>query len=159
MAGLQEYMISLTAASVLCGILSTIINNTRSKNLIRFIFGVFLTVAVLKPIAQIDIDDIAVLPERSTANTEDLIFNGENMASDAVGQIIKASAEAYILDEAAALDAAITARVILNEAQPPVPVAAYIYGETTPLVRKQLQNIIQSELGIRKERQYWNGSQ
>ena len=80
---------------------------------------------------------------------------GENLARDSMAEIIKSETEAYILDTARSLQAEVTVEVSVNEEN--VPDSVTVSGAVSPYVRRQLQRIIESDLGIAKENQKWTG--
>ena len=69
--------------------------------------------------------------------------------------IIKSTCEAYILNKATELGADIHVSVSVNSQH--IPFAARIMGEVTSDVRKQLEQILETDLGITKENQSWTG--
>lgn len=159
MAEIRQYALSVTAAAIFCGILSGLLSDGKRKALLQLIFGVFLTIAVIKPFTKMDFSGIMEFPASFSDIAETAVADGENMAAKAAGEIIKEETEAYILDKAAELDAQIHAEIILSEDNPPVPIAVKLYGEPAPYIRRQLQVLLQSELGISKENQQWSGEQ
>lgn len=157
MDDIRQYALSVTAAAVFCGILSSLLTESKTKTLIHLVFGIFLSIAVIRPFTNIDISCISEFPSLFSDIAQPPVADGENMAELAVADIIKEETEAYILDKAAELNADIQAEIILSDDDPPVPFAAKLYGKTTPYVRRQLQIFLQSELGISKENQQWSG--
>lgn len=157
MEALKQYVVSITAAAIICSILSCLLAKSRTKDLIRFVFGVFITVTVMAPFSQLDFGEVDNLNMPFSSAVQDIIVDAERMAGTAAGEHIKEAAEAYILDKAAELNADIHVEIILSEETPPVPAAVTLYGELSPYSRQQLQNILQSDLGIAKENQQWIG--
>lgn len=154
---IRQTILSVTAAAMLCGILSELLSNHRTKNLIRFLFGLFLTIAVVGQFSDLDTSQFQEIPFIFADMAQEAVSSGEHMANSARADIIKRETEAYILDKAAQLNADISAEILVSTDDPPVPVAASIYGEMTPYIRAQLQYILDRELGISKEHQQWNG--
>ena len=157
MEGLRQYVLSVTAAAMICGVLSTLVNDGNTKTLIRFIFGLFLTLAVVRPFAGAGFAQLKEMELPLEMQYGDAAVLGEEMARTALADIIKERAEAYILDKAAQMDADIQAEVTVGSGDPPLPVAASIFGNLTSDVRSQLQLFLDEELGIPKENLQWNG--
>ena len=72
-----------------------------------------------------------------------------------MADIIKAETEAYILDKASQLNVELSVEVTIDEEN--IPTAVTLSGEVSPYARRQLQEIIESDLGIAKENQRWTG--
>lgn len=155
MVGLRQYVLSVIASALICGIVSGLIREGPAKPLVRLICGLFLTVTAIQPIADIDFSDLLDDSFSYLEGGQYATAMGEKMAQETMAGIIKAEAEAYILDKASDLNAEITAEVFVSEEQ--IPVSAAISGEVSPYVRKQLETILQTDLGIAKENQQWTG--
>lgn len=155
MDGLRQYVISVVAAALICGILSGFFNHGAAKELVRLICGLFLAFTVLRPVSGIDFTALTEYSLSFSGAAEDAANMGEDMAQEAMADIIKAETAAYILDKAAELNASITVDVTVNDDN--VPVEATISGEISPYARQRLENNLLSELGIAKENQLWTG--
>ncbi len=156
MGGLGQYMISVAAAAVICGVVSKLTEGSW-KEMLRLLCGLVLTVTVLRPLAGANPEEWLELPFSYSNSARAIAQSGENMAREAMADIIKSEAEAYILDKAAALNADITVEVIVADEGEPVPAAVRIRGQASPYARRRLESIVQTELGIGKEDQQWTG--
>lgn len=157
MEALRQYIISVTAAAMITGILSGIVKNSPAKELLRMLCGLFLAIVFLRPIWNLDPNDMlpdTFLDFRAGKGSAAV---GEKIARSAMADIIKSETEAYILDKASAMGVTLTATVTLSEDTIPIPVAAQLTGNISPYHRKQLSNILQTELGITEENQLWTG--
>ncbi len=157
MADLRAYILSVTAAAMICSILSGLLHDGSTKLLIRFILGMFLTLAVIRPFTNIHLSQLEVGSAQIDMLSQEAVDRGEKMAHAAWEAIIKERTEAYILKKADQLNADVQAEVTVSGDGIPVPVAASIQGTWTPYVRDQLQLFLDSELGIPKENLQWNG--
>lgn len=155
MADLRTYILSVTAAAMLCSVLSGLLHDGSTKLLIRFILGMFLTLAVIRPFANIRLDQLEVDPSQIDGFAQEAADRGEKMAREAWDAIIKQRTEAYILEKADQLDADIRAEVTVSGEG--IPVGATLHGTWTPDARHQLQLFLDRELGIPKENLQWNG--
>lgn len=157
MADLRTYILSLTAAAMICGVLSGFLHDGSTKLLIRFILGMFLTLAVIRPFAKVPLPQLEDIFPQVDRLSQEAVEQGEKMVQGALEDIIKARTEAYILEKADQLNADVRAEVTVSRDGIPVPVAASIQGSWTPYARDQLQLFLDTELGIPKENLQWNG--
>ncbi len=157
MEGLRQYILSVTAASLICGVASGLVRGAGAKELIRLLCGLILALAAVRPLTKVELSQI---PNSFSAYREEgaaAADAGEKDSREALAALIKAETEAYILDKAAALNAAITVEVTLTDGELPLPAAAVLEGSVTAYARQQLETILQEDLGIPKERQQWTG--
>ncbi len=157
MDALGQYVISVTAAALICGIVSCLVQSGTAKELIRLLCGLFLAFTVIRPLAGLDFSALTSISFPYTQEADSIATQGENIAREAMADIIKADAEAYILDKAAALNADLTVDITLSREDTPVPVRAELSGSVSPYARQQLTYLLQTDLGIAKENQLWTG--
>ena len=157
MDGIRQYIFTVIAAALLCGVLSSIFHQGKSKDLLRILCGIFLAFTVFKPITGVDLSDILEESLIFESDAEQTAALGENMAYQAMTELIKEKSQAYILDKAAELDASITAEVTVSEEETPKPLSVVISGQVSPYNRKKLESILETDLGIAKENQVWTG--
>ena len=156
MDGLRHYIIAVTAAAILCGIVKSISEKTASGKIIKLICSLCLGFTVLKPITQIDLSQLAEVSLPYADEAVRAAALGEKLSQDALMNIIKVEAEAYILDKAAAMNVSLEVSVTV-EGDPPVPAAAQLSGEVSPYAKQQLEKILWEDLGISKEYLEWTG--
>lgn len=157
MEALRQYIISVTTAAMIGGIITGLFQNGTAKEVVKLICGVFLAFTVMRPVAGLDFEELLEVDLLYSQDAEEAAALGENLARESMADIIKAETEAYILDKAAALNADLTAEVTVNNDDPPIPVSVRLSGEVSPYARQQLQSMIQEDLGISKENQLWTG--
>lgn len=155
MDGLRHYVISVVAAALICSIAITAAQKGTGGELVRLLSGVLLTVTLLRPITQLNLDILAQLPVTRYSEAEAISASGEKMAAEARMDIIKAQSEAYILDKASSLNAQVQVEVTISEDG--LPAEAHLKGKVSPYVRQQLETILESDMGITKENQVWSG--
>lgn len=155
MESLREYVIGVAAAALLSGVVIRLTRNSTSGEIIRMLCGVFMTIALIQPIAgkktllwESTLPDIA-------RQAQSVSQEGAAAADDIRREFIKQRVEAYILSRAKTMEADIQANVSLGEDC--IPVSVSIVGRLSPIYRSRLTQIIASELGIPKERQEWIG--
>ena len=155
MEALRQYVISVVAAAMLCGIVVRLFPNGSGKQVGKLICGLFLAYTVLSPISRVDFSKLPDFSLRCMDDAEDAAAMGENLARDSMADIIKEETEAYILDKAADLHANLHVEVTVGEDN--LPAAVTISGEASPYARRQIQAMIANDLGISKENQKWIG--
>lgn len=156
MDGLRHYIIAVTAAAILCGIVKSISEKAASGKIIKLICSLFLGFTVLKPITQIDLSQLAEVSLPYADEAVRAAALGEKLSQDALMNIIKVEAEAYILDKAAAFGAALEVEVTISDGTM-MPDGARIKGAISPYAKLQLQRIMEQDLQIAKENQQWIG--
>ena len=101
MEALRQYVISVVAAAMLCGIVVRLFPNGSGKQVGKLICGLFLAYTVLSPISRVDFSNLPDFSLGYMGDAEDAAAMGENLARDSMADIIKEETEAYILDKAA----------------------------------------------------------
>ncbi len=156
MGAICRYIVSVTAASIICGIVMGISQKNNTQPILKLVCGLFLAFTVIKPITQIELTELAEVSTPYTKNAVQAAALGENLSREAMADIIKAETEAYILEKAAALNVSLKVEVTVD-GDPPVPTAVRLSGEVSPYAKQQLQQILCEELDIAKENQQWTG--
>ena len=158
MESLGRYILSVTAAAVLLGILRTLLDNKSSSGaLLQLIGGLFLTFTVISPVTSIDPDAFLDVSWEFAEQGSTLAAQGQAIARDELQSIIKAQCEAYILDKAQTYQAALEVAVTLNQEKIPAPAAVRLQGRVSPYAKQALQQWLYEEMGIPREDQLWVG--
>lgn len=158
MASLAHYIISVICAAFICGIITDIVKTGKTGKIIKLLCSVFLSLTVIRPIAGIH-HFVLELPDPAIyAQGIEAASRGEKISQAAIADIIRTETEAYILNKASERNAAVKVMVELSEDFPPKPIAVEISGDVPPPVQNRLRNLIESDLGIPKENQLWNGA-
>lgn len=159
MDGIRQYILSVVAAAIICAILRSILGDKgNTAGMVKLICGLFLAFTVVRPIAEIQIGELALFTDGIEAEARQAVSAGEIYAWESMAAIIKAESEAYILDKAKSLGAELTVEVTVSSDASPVPTAARITGAVSPAAKTQLQTILEEDLGIPKECQIWTGA-
>ena len=149
-------MIRLICAAILCGIATTLVTGkTTNTKLIRLLCGIYMTVCVIAPVAQIKIADFSAYLHQFDISADAAIQRGQEIADIQTAAIIKSNTETYILDKASSMGLSIDVEVTLSDSVPLVPYEASLTGTVAPIHKRQLQDWIENELGIEKEHQKW----
>ncbi|MDO5399793.1 MAG: hypothetical protein Q4F17_02270 [Eubacteriales bacterium] len=155
MEGLRQYLLSIICASLICGIVLSMVKEEGARTAVKLLCGAVLAMTVVSPLFGLDPDRLAELIPDSLDGAG-YVSEGENMARQAMAQHIKQACEAYILDKASSLHADVEVEITLG-GEDQVPVAAELTGTASPNARAQLLSSLQGELGIPKENIRWTG--
>ena len=157
MDGVRAYLLSVTAGAVLCAIVKSLCSvNGSCGKIVELICGLFLLFTVISPLHNVNLARLPdVLPEIIRSG-EDAVEEGKEYAEAARAAIIKSETEAYILSKAAEYGVALSADVTVSDTHPYGPEHVCITGHFSAYLRNQLEQIIETELGIPKEEQQWN---
>ena len=158
MENIARYILSVTAAALLLGILQTIAGKKGTQAvLLQLIGGLFLTFTVISPIVNIEADEILDLPWAFTLQGSTIAEQGQSYSRNQLRRIIKDRTEAYILDKALTLQAQLQVEVMLSQDEVPVPTSVRLQGSVSPYARNVLQQWLQDDMAIPKEHQIWIG--
>ena len=156
MAQIKTYIIRLIAAAVLCAMASALVKNKGiSAGMMKLLCGVIMTLTMLTPLLDIRITDLTRITADYRSAAKAAVADGENAATHALADSIKAAAESYILDKAAIYDAAITVEVTVSADPLPIPTGVRIAGRVSPYGKKMLKEEIVQKLGVAEEDQIW----
>lgn len=156
MLSFGEYIVSIITISLGCGILLQLIPAGGREELLRAIVGVILTVVILQPLSQIELDDYLDLPRLESESAEAYLLWGEKTADELKEQYITQACETYILNKAKSLEVEITPVIKLNGEY--TPVFAEIQGTVDPHTQLKLEEVLIMDMGITKENQRWIGN-
>ena len=153
---LREYLLSMTAAAIICVVSQHIIDNkSAAGKIIKTISGLFLALTVISPILEINFSDLDMDIQDIQNESQAIIADEVENSQSTLESIITEQTKAYILDEAKKIDLNVEIQLVLSDTNPPAPVEISISGEASPYKKKQLTNIISENLGINGEKIIW----
>lgn len=156
MNSVGAYILRLTAAAVICGLISGIVGTKGTlSSVVKLITGLFLCFSVISPFLKMNVTSFTGYLEDLQVSGDEIVAEGEIEAKKELETIIKSKTEAYILDKAASYGAEVAVEVSVDTSQMPVPDAVRVSGQISPYGKKQLQQIIANDLGIALEAQIW----
>ena len=156
MDAIKGCLLSVTAAALICGVVSGIAGKNGSiSKLMRLLCGLFLAATVIKPLVDVRIENIYDFADNLSFSSDTVVSQGEKVAAGEMKRIIKQKTETYILDKANALGANISVEVILEDY---IPVSVTIIGDISPYAKSSLSASITQELDIQPEEQIWKRS-
>lgn len=155
MDALRQYIISVVAAAMICGIITGLFQKGTAREIIKLVCGLFLAYTVLAPVTRLDFNQLTTLPFSGATDAAEAAAVGESLSKEALAERIKEETQAYILDKASKLGAVLDVEVALDDDN--IPVSVTLRGEVSPYERRKLQSTIALDLGIAKENQQWTG--
>ena len=158
MAALGRYILSVTSAAILFGILQTLPGKKGcSAALVRLIGGLFLAFTVISSVSDVNLNEVLDPACDFTAQGQAIAAQGHAESNNHLHSIIKEQCQAYILDKAMTYNAQLEVEVKLSRDEIPVPAAVQLRGNVSPYARTVLQQWLQDEMGIPRENQQWIG--
>lgn len=158
MAEIREYLIGVTVAAILCGIVTALSGEKGFLgSAMKLLTGLLMALALVSPWVTIPLDDLFGWTESIQTDAGSIVQQGQNTGQETYRQVIKERLEAYIQDEAQALGLDLSVVITLAEDGTPIPVAAELSGDASPYLKQRLTLILTNELGIEREDQIWIG--
>ncbi len=154
MAEIRQYVLSVIAAAILCGVIGAINPGKKTAPMLKLITGIFLTFVAIRPLADIQLTALPSFTEIYIDQAEAAVAEGEESAKQTSAAFIKTQVEAYILDKAEAMDVRLQVNVTLDNQG--VPVSVQLSGAVSPSAKARLQDMLEADLGIAKEDQQWS---
>lgn len=156
MGSVGQYVISIMAAALICAIAMKLLEGKGAAGQVgKILCGIFLLFSVLKPLSAVRIYDNDWGISGLYQEAENVVSQGEDSSRDCLEEIIKNQLEAYILDKASQYNARLRVEVLLSKENIPTPVSVTLLGTASPYAKKQLETMLQEDLGIKKEDQKW----
>lgn len=157
MQWIKEYLISIIAAGIICGICVTLTQKNKACSaIIKMLGGIFLAVTLVAPIAKIQLEELTGYFAAISVDADALALEGSIAAQDETNAVIKHRLETYILDKADALGVQLDAVIELSDSDVPMPRSVKLSGAVSPYQKRLLSEMIADELGIPEGQQIWN---
>ncbi len=156
MDSIRQYVLQIVAAALICGIVTALpFSKGMLGTAVKFITGILMVLSVIQPWVTISVEEL--LDWKDEISTDGAYFASEGAmeANEAYRQRIMEQVEAYILDEAEALNCTLTVRVTLSDGELPIPEKATITGDVSPYAKQVLSSMMAKQLGIEREAQIW----
>ena len=155
MRQLAEYVVSITAAAIVCGIVTNLIPKGTARELLKLVGGLFLIFTVIQPISNISLPDLAAAEEGYRQDAAQAAALGESLTEEALRERRTQELEAYILDKARALRIEVDVQVQLG-GEGYLPESVRVEGKASPHGRQTLMAFLTGEMGIQEEKIQWN---
>lgn len=158
MENMEQYVISVTAAAVICGAVMKLTSKfAASAVFIKMLCGFYMVITVASPWLELPEYDFAAYVQSFSAQAQEASSRGAEEAEEAKRTIIKQTITTYILDKAASMGMEITVQVQLREDDSAIPCAVQIEGDASAAQKQALQQYLEDDLGIGMEEQLWIG--
>lgn len=155
MTDFKSYLLSVTVAAVVCGIIKGLVGEKFSTApLVRLLCGIYLACTLIYPIFRLDARGFSLDIQAFNADAQAAAIAGEEAAAEELAAVIKSKAEAYILDKASAMEVDLDVEITLDNL---IPSGVQIKGAISPYVKSTLSDWIAGQLEIPKEAQEWIG--
>ena len=155
MGELGAYLVSVTAAALVCGFAKTMIPEGLLGAALKLVTGIMMVLAVAGPWINFRLPNLDRWSQGFYQEAEDAASAGAASAMEALREGISRQTQTYIQDKAKALGAELTVEVILTEGSIPAPKGVVLRGRISPYGRSVLSEYLQKELGIEMEEQTW----
>ncbi len=156
MDSIRQYILSVIAAALLCGIINSLVGSKKaSGKIVKLLTGLFMVLTLVAPWTKFNLLNIADITQYISADAQAAVTSGEEAAQNYMGEIIKQQTESYILDKASSLGLDVEVHVGLNGDTPPTPASVTITGTVSPYSKSILSRFIKNDLAIPEENQTW----
>lgn len=150
----REYILRIIIASMLCSALANLMSKGKAQAIFKMVCGMFLLVIMIRPLTNLSPVELENVFLDFKNNASECVSYGEQLAKVQAAEYIKTKSEAYILNKAAMLGADIRIEIQLDESN--IPCSARVMGEPSAMIQDSISQIIETDLGITKERQEWS---
>lgn len=155
MDALRRYIMTLTAAAMLCALVKTISAGRKGQEkILGLVCGIFLLATALGPLGLLKFPDWSDPTQSVRAEASRAVSQAEEQTRQQMEAIISEETVTYILDKADALGLQLEVSVELDENL--VPSGVTLTGASSPYAKSRLTRQIETELGIPPERQVWS---
>lgn len=156
---LKTWFISLVAAAMIVACADTLLAKSGQRAVGRLAGTLMLLLVVLGPLLSLGGVEFGTLSEELMAEMEQKELHLQAGSEEILKEIIEERFRTYILDKAAQLEVTCSASV---ECKPDgnglwLPERVSVTGNMTPQKQRQLEQLIQQELGVAPDRQYFTG--
>lgn len=150
---LKEYLISICTAAIICAIVKAIPGPKGTASaLIQLLCGVYMSITVLSPLISIPTVNLSQYWQQVYHDAQLAANIGVEAANEECNAVITERLQAYILEQAAAMGAEVTAEVFFDDMQLK---EVRIIGTVSPYTKLRMSEILSTELGIPVEAQQW----
>lgn len=155
MRQLQQYLLTVTAAAVVCGFVRSLTHNKgASAAVVKIVSAVFLAVTVISPWSKWSISDFTKYLQEYSADADIIVANGVAAAQEETDAIIKSQSETYIENKAMSLGVSLQADITALDSQ--LQSVTITAEHISPYHKQQITQYIAVDLGITEAKQIWN---
>lgn len=154
MENIRQYILSVIAAALICGVVNGISKKGKYHAVIKLISGLFLTITIISPLTDLQFPDPSSYFDNLSLEGDSIVASAQAAAEEEQLKLIQTRTEALILEKAESLNADISANVLLSE-ESMIPQEVELSGAVSPYSKKMLTLYIAENLGINEENQIW----
>ncbi len=160
-AAAAAWVRAIAGAALVCAAALVVTPKGSVKGVLKLLCGVVLLLVVIKPVLKLDPARLSLDMADYRERASEIAGNAQENQNELDRRFIEQKFAAYILDKAKALGLRdVTAEVTVKWGEDCwYPYAAKLTGQPPQRERTLLENAIEYDLGIPKERQYWNGNE
>lgn len=152
----KEYILTVLVAAILCGCITMFFKDkTGFGRIMKMLCGLFMVITVISPWTKMDFSHLLNYSESLQADGSSIVRDSELKVRKELSAIITEESEAYILDKAKQLGTELQVTISLSDDAYPVPNQIEIQGNVSPYNKSKLSTMIETDLGVPKERQVW----
>lgn len=153
MEGGRVWLLSILSVSFLCALADALMPKGPVKGVGKLVCGLILAVTVVSPVVTLDLEGGLQWLEGWEVGLEQREEELKKQVDEGMKTIIEQEYEAYIVDKAAQLGAACTARVECRQEDEGVylPKTIWIRGALSQPQREALSGSLMEELGVASE--------
>lgn len=155
---LKDWMLGLCGAAAVCALALAVCPGGRVKGVLRVVCGAVMTIALLSPAVGFDFAAYSQSLEKYRLGAETAAKAAADKQDILSRTIIEDELAAYILDKAAALGLTLSSAQVSAKWSEDgfwYPYEASLAGAGAEETKKELAEIMESELGIPRDRQHW----
>ena len=157
--GIRTYLLELVASALVCAILMTLTPEGAARRMVRLGCGLLMLLCAMQPVIRFDAEDVSRLLARIEMQQDAAISGVQVKNRELIREIISDKAEAYILDKARALGLSIAVLVeAKDDGGGPYLYSVTYTGSAEEGQKAALEDYVEEQLAIRKERQIWRSS-
>ena len=160
---IKEWIMGITAASILVSAVIAITPNGASKKSVRLVGGLILFIVIIRPLKEMNMSDLAFYNMQYRADYEKYEQKLIMQDSSMIKTIIEDKTRTYILQKADLLgiecDAEVSAQKREDGYPYPDEIIFYVSEDHDSESIKQLSYIVASELGVPVEKQEWRSAE
>ena len=152
MAGLRGWLLGIISVSLLCALADALMPPGAVKRVGQFICGLVMLAAVLSPLSGLDMEGGQRWLDGWFSSLEDREAELREQTDQTMKGIIETECAAYIVDKAAQLGAACSARTeCRRDGGLYLPQRVEVTGAVPPPLQSELVQIIVRDLGVPEE--------
>lgn len=153
---LRQWLLSIVSCAFLVSLIDQLTPDGAVRQLVRFGGGLVLLLCMLRPLGAAELTDL--LPDLAPLSDERAALESQYREEHdhTLAAVIAERTGAYIEDKARALGLCVTAEVNVQVIEGTLcPVSVVLHGEENAA----LAQLLESELGITRERQEWRAAE